>query len=350
MRKASSGFLLPKFFGVIKMKRIIICCDGTWNDPDNKENDLPCSTNVFKMARLISPVDDAGISQVVYYHNGVGTGNYFDKLVGGAFGVGLSKNIEDIYRFLMNNYVEGDQLWFFGFSRGAYTVRSVTGLIRNSGLLKKEHSEKFSMAYELYKERSDDTHPKANVSSVFRNEFCNEPPIYFLGVWDTVGSLGIPDFVVSKLFGNLWDFHNIQLSSIIQNAYQALAIDEKRGDFQPCLWTPATPEQNQEQVWFPGVHGDVGGGYAQCGLSDISLNWMICKAAQNGLKINPVNLSVNPNPNDQLHDSFEGFFTLRPVHIRNININELVHQSVAQVPNYQPINLPDGYHVVECLL
>ena len=172
------------------MKRIIICCDGTWNDPDNKEDDLQCQTNVFKLSTLVSPVDLQGIDQVVYYQDGVGTGNYLDKIAGGAFGIGLSKNIENAYRFLVNNYAENDELWFFGFSRGAYTVRSLIGLIRNSGLLKKKYIDKFPIAYELYKEKSNNTHPNSNLSNTFENEISDE--LEFIVLFDIITDFFIP--------------------------------------------------------------------------------------------------------------------------------------------------------------
>ncbi|MEI7839800.1 MAG: DUF2235 domain-containing protein [Methylococcaceae bacterium] len=325
------------------MKGIIICCDGTWNSPDSKDDGLPCPTNVIKMSQTISPIGKDEVHQIVYYHDGVGTGDLLDTVNGGAFGVGLSKNIEDVYRFLVNNYVEGDELWFFGFSRGAYTVRSLIGLIRNSGLLKKEHSGKFSIAYELYKERSKDTHPDSSVSSAFKNEFCFQPAVHFLGVWDTVGSLGVPDFILAKIFGDLWNFHDVQLSSSVKNAYQALAIDERRGDFQPCLWT-APQNVNQEQVWFAGVHADIGGGYPVTDLSDIALVWMMQKAQQCGLSFISDKILEQHNACGVLHDSYSGFFKLRPEHVRQIDANAKIHQSVQirlDTPSvsYKPANL-----------
>jgi uncharacterized protein (DUF2235 family) len=322
------------------MKRIIICCDGTWNDPDDMDNNQSAPTNVFKMSRLISAEDSNKVQQIVYYHDGVGTGNAFNKFVGGAFGVGLSKNIEDAYKFLMNNYVDGDELYFFGFSRGAYTVRSLIGLIRNSGLLKKEHADKFSIAYELYRERSDATHPDSDFATSFKKNFCFEQTsIHFLGVWDTVGSLGVPDFVLSKLLGGLWNFHDIKLSSIVKNAYQAVAIDEQRGDFKPCLWTSSEAENvTQEQVRFAGVHADVGGGYYRSGLSDIALQWMMDKATACNLELNPSYHSVNGNFSDELHDSWIGFFKARPTYKRPIEPNDLIHFSVQQRINDKACN------------
>src|SRR2546425_10251784 len=130
------------------MKRIVVCCDGTWNRPDQVHDGLVCASNVTKIARCIAPLDATGIPQVVFYDKGVGTGR-FDRLLGGAFGWGIKRKILDAYSFLMTTYEPGDELFFFGFSRGAYTVRSTFGLIRNSGLLKPEFAHKLEGAYEL---------------------------------------------------------------------------------------------------------------------------------------------------------------------------------------------------------
>jgi uncharacterized protein (DUF2235 family) len=310
-------------------KRIIICCDGTWNSPDEKDNGLPCPTNVSKIAHLISPngndAQNNDISQIIYYHDGVGTGNAVDKLAGGAFGVGLSNIIEECYRFLVNNYTEGDDLFFFGFSRGAYMARSLVGLIRNSGLLKKAFADKLPIAYQLYRDRSGETHPDSVLADAFKNQFSYEPEIYFLGVWDTVGSLGVPDYLVSAILGNMWNFHDISLSRIVKNAFQAVAIDEKRADFKPCVWDNQEGT-NSQQVWFAGVHCDIGGGYSEAGLSDITLQWMVEKASSCGLNFELANLIINPDPSVAVHNSKTGFFELRPEYIRPVD-PPIVHQS-----------------------
>ena len=167
-------------------KRLIVCCDGTWNKPDQ-----PSPTNVTKLALYVASQDPAGIEQRVFYDKGVGTGR-FDHLLGGAFGVGLSKNVQDGYRFLVANYEPGDELFFFGFSRGAYTARSIVGFIRNSGLLKREYADKLAPAYDLYRRRDDASHPDAAEAELFRKSFAYKPRVKFIGVWDTVGAFGIP--------------------------------------------------------------------------------------------------------------------------------------------------------------
>jgi uncharacterized protein (DUF2235 family) len=330
------------------MKRIIICCDGTWNSADETTKGVACATNVAKIAQLVTPTSQDAqnnvIHQVIYYHEGVGTGNEIDKIEGGVFGVGLSDDIEHCYRFLVNNYNDGDELFLFGFSRGAYMARSLVGLIYNSGLLKKEHCDKFVLAYQIYKDRSDGTDADAPLAITFRKQFCWENvSIKFLGVWDTVGSLGVPDFVLSRLLGNEWNFHDISLSPIVKSASHALAIDEKREDFKPSPWDKAN-DADFQQVWFAGVHSDIGGGYPETGLSDITLNWMISQAKARGLNFDTTVLTIAPDLNGILHDSKTGIFALKQDYNRVIN-PQVVHTSAQQrkqtVGNrYNPINWP----------
>lgn len=329
------------------MKRIVVCCDGTWNTADESDAGSPCPTNVAKLAQLVAPCAEDGTPQVTYYHEGVGTGNGLDKLVGGAFGAGLSENIAHAYRFLVNNYCADDELYLFGFSRGAYTARSLVGLIRNSGLLKKQHSGRFSVAYELYRDRSEGTQPKANLADTFRQQFSWQPEVKFVGVWDTVGSLGVPDSLISKWLGSKWTFHDVRLSGIVKHAFHAMAIDEKRADFQPCPWevpSDGPADQECEQVWFAGVHCDVGGGYPEAGLSDVALQWMVDKAQGCDLAIAPDNLTLAPDPYGTLHDSRTGLFHLRPERVRTVTPPS-IHQSAnlrkkRPATGYDPDNWP----------
>ncbi len=289
-------------------KRIVVCCDGTWNVPDQ-----PSPSNVTKVALTVALQDPAGVEQRVYYDKGVGTGR-LDHLLGGAFGVGLSKNVQEAYRFLIANYDPGDELFFFGFSRGAYTVRSTFGLVRNSGLLKREYADKVRDAYQLYRRRDDASHPDAAESELFRKSFSHEPRAQFIGVWDTVGSLGIPLEGPLGIFNRAWRFHDLRLSRWVDNAYQALAIDEKRKPFKPAVWEqhPQAAGQVLEQVWFAGVHSNVGGGYRNTGLSDIALLWMVGKAERCGLAFDRARLDamVRPDPLGKLENSQTWFYKM----------------------------------------
>jgi uncharacterized protein (DUF2235 family) len=292
-------------------KKLIICADGTWNDEDGASG----QTNVAKIHHALQNKLVEGVNQSVCYVTGVGT-RWGERLRGGALGYGLSKNILEAYRFLVEDYDEGDKLYFFGFSRGAYTVRSLAGFIRNSGLLRRGCLGKIADAFALYRNRSRASHPTSEQAEKFRKQYAYEPDIEFIGVWDTVGSLGIPLTrlrvlsLATRLANSNWQFHDTKLSSKVKNAFHAVSIHERRGTFTPTLWEKQDHSINQvlEQVWFPGVHCDVGGGYRATGLSDESLLWMVDRARKCGLLfrddgLNP-GFNVAPDPIGRLHDSY----------------------------------------------
>jgi len=163
------------------MKNIIICSDGTWQSPESDT-----STHVLRLAEGIAPEDAAGNKQVVFYDWGVGSEG--DKFSGGITGKGIDKNIQDCYRFVVHNYEPGDALYLFGFSRGAYTVRSLAGLIRNCGILRREHAEKVGHAYALYRNRGPASAPGRQKAETFRRNYAvaDVSRIHFIGVFDTV--------------------------------------------------------------------------------------------------------------------------------------------------------------------
>ncbi|HQU74468.1 MAG TPA: DUF2235 domain-containing protein [Calditrichia bacterium] len=301
-------------------KRLIVCSDGSWYTPDLKDRGVYCPSNVVKIARTIAPMAGDGTPQIVFYDQGVGTDWGMDRITGGAFGRGLSKNIQDAYRFLVHNYESGDQIYFFGFSRGAYTVRSCTGMIRNSGLLHKRHAGKIQQAFDLY--RSKDVHPDDPPAREFRERYAREVRIHFIGVWDTVGALGVPLWGLNALTRRYHEFHDVQLSRSIDNAFHALAIDEKRKAFRPTIWeTKEVEYQRVEQAWFPGSHANVGGGFVDAGLSDQALKWMMDRATQCDLEFEAdAQLElVEPNPLGELRNSRTWFFKLIPAFLRKID-------------------------------
>jgi uncharacterized protein (DUF2235 family) len=335
------------------MKRIAIFCDGTWNTPDKQENGKPCPTNVVRLANALSHSSTDGFDQKLYYDNGIGSeGGLLKRVFDGATGTGISENILQAYAFLINTYEPGDELFFFGFSRGAFTVRSLAGLIRNSGILDIKNIDQISHAYYLYRSRHPSYHPKEIETTLFRKTFAVEEStkIKFIGVWDTVGALGNPLFLKS-LLSQRNEFHDTDLSSRVVNAFHALAIDEKRMNFEATLWRQQKDAKDQtlEQMWFLGVHSDVGGGYPETGLSDISLKWMMEKAQSCNLSFNAV--EMHPDPMGQLHESLKGFYKLgnqlyRPIGLKIPgmgNTNEQIHPSVIERykndPVYRPKNL-----------
>jgi len=317
------------------MKRLVVCCDGTWNRPDQTKQGVAAPTNVAKISLALADEDADGNSQVLHYEAGVGT-RRGERFLGGAFGVGLSRNVQDCYRFLVDCYEPGDKLYFFGFSRGAYTARSTVGLVRNAGILRPEHRDQIKQAYALYRNPERDSEPSGIASELFRRSFSySEIYVDFVGVWDTVGALGIPiDGFRLPLLSRLWTFHDTTLSRYVLNAYQAMAIDERRRPFRPTLWVQQDGAKDQmlEQVWFSGAHCDVGGGYRDPGLSEIALLWMAEKARSCGLSFKPDHLVVtNPAADDEarragihvapdhaaeLHDSRTRYYRLLPAYNR----------------------------------
>jgi uncharacterized protein (DUF2235 family) len=298
------------------MKRLVVCCDGTWNSADQQREGVPCPTNVVRLAYRIAK-RHGSVPQVIYYDQGVGTGNLIDRVSGGALGEGLEDNIHDAYRFLVANYEPDDELFFFGFSRGAFTARSIVGMLRKCGILRRDWVQQYGAARELYRgpEHPDDTGPRD-----FRAKYSltgTEPiRVKLIGVWDTVGALGIPLRGLRGLTRRDYQFHDTELSATVERACHALAIDEHRAPFEPTLWAYSPkPGQTVEQVWFCGAHSDVGGGYPAPCLSDIPLAWMLDRAHDAGLELDRAAISAHPltlQPRAPLHDSKTGLYRLTP--------------------------------------
>jgi uncharacterized protein (DUF2235 family) len=249
-------------------------------------------------------------------------------LRGGAFGKGLGAHVREAYRSIVDNYEPGDEIFLFGYSRGAFTVRSTGGLIRRSGVLRREHRERIGEAYRLYRRRDPAAKAEGKDALAFRAAFSHEPRIRFIGVWDTVGSLGIPAGipwfpVTVGLINRRWAFHDTECSDWVDYAYQALAIDERRPQFAPTLWTQPADQirPTMEQVWFAGVHSNVGGGCADCGLSDLAFLWMMEKASVVGLAFDEefVRATFKPMALGQLGNSKTGLYRLFRDHVRPID-------------------------------
>jgi len=309
-------------------KRIIVCCDGTWNKPGSKDRGSIVKTNVQKLYEAVNNYSSK-VNQVKYYGQGVGTGfSIRDQFLGGSTGMGIDTNIQDAYKFIMWTYQPGDQLYLFGFSRGAYTVRSLVGLIRNCGIMKPEYLHLVKEAYHLYRDRTPLTHPDSDLMKAFKRTYGideEETQVKFMGVWDTVGALGIP-LIWLQWLNKKYAFHDVKLGSQVNYAYHALAIDERRKVFAPALWEVSKKAisgpnpQVCEQVWFPGVHSNVGGGYANSGLSDTTFKWMIEKAKVAGLEFDENYLAfLKLDSCGELRKSTNGIYTVMPKKMREIN-------------------------------
>lgn len=312
-------------------KKIIICSDGTWNTPLQTDRGRVVPSNVVRLARALADDDE----QCIFYDAGVGTGrNWWSRVWGGVTGAGLEQNIYDGYQFIIDHYTPGDELFLFGFSRGAYTVRSLAGMIHNCGILRREPAARptaparheqppvaESSAARKLMEKARRVFRSGNAADrqKFKEKYAHpSTEIALVGVWDTVGHLGIPS---SWLNPRTWlrggksryEFLDTSLNSSIRAAYHALAIDEYRLPFVPTLWEQtleqAASGQILKQVWFAGAHTNVGGGYDDAGLSDITLNWMIEQAQRHGLRFEPAYLArLNPDSLGELRDSRAGFW------------------------------------------
>ena len=277
-------------------KRLTLFLDGTWNT-------VTSNTNVWRLRSLCRAAPD----QLVYYNQGVGT-RFGEKVRGGMLGYGLDQEVVEAYEWLMANYDAGDEIFLFGFSRGAYTARSLSGLISKCGLLEPGAPLGVGQIYERYRSKA----PKRTIREL-RSAKAKDPeasfdleerwmltysaaiPIRFLGVWDTVGSLGVPFGSIPVLSSSNYTFLETDLRISNSFAYHALAIDEHREAFRPTLWTrtlhpghpdddyPARKPANVEQRWFPGAHANVGGGYDSDILAQLPLKWIMAKAALHGL-------------------------------------------------------------------
>jgi uncharacterized protein (DUF2235 family) len=319
-------------------KNIVVCCDGTGNEFRESQR----NTNVVKLFEVI--VRDPA-KQIAYYDPGVGTmslpgfvtslGKTTSIVLGLAFGYGITRNIEDAYAYLMARYEPGDRVFLFGFSRGAFTARALAGMLHVCGLLEKGSDNLIPYASKVYVQ----ARKKPQVAADFKKSFSRECKPHFVGVWDTVESVGIVPGFRRK-------FPDTRLNPDVQMGRHALALDEQRSQFRPNLWNePGEPGQSIVQVWFAGAHADVGGSYPQAGLSNIALHWMLGEAAQRGLIVNPAAAAAYiENHKDVLHNPLLPAWWILGWWRRRVPNGALVHHSLIErkrdVAGYAPPNLP----------
>jgi T6SS, Phospholipase effector Tle1-like, catalytic domain len=280
-------------------KNIVIFSDGTGQDGGSEQN-----TNVYKLFNLIL---DRSRRQVSFYDRGLGTG--WRKATGNIAGRGFSKNVLECYEFIFQNFQDDDKIYLFGFSRGAATVRSLTSFIHLFGILPRSRGRLLKEAWKIYKIKNHEKRT-ARAAEFVKVNHTMWAHVEFLGVWDTVAALGLPNTKVDKLINLLipHGFHDFNLSECVKHACHALAIDDRRKQFHPVLFHPDVKKgQTSRQVWFMGMHTNVGGGYRDHELSDIVLEWMVQHAVRHGLHIfkpkkreGPL---CTPNPNGFMEDS-----------------------------------------------
>ncbi len=371
-------------------KNLIVCSDGTGNEGGSTP-----SSNVYKVYKAVDKhykeksfvAEDREIDeQIVFYDNGVGTEkNKYRRLLGGAIGFGFEDNVCDLYRFLARNYEPGDRIYFFGFSRGASTVRacigfiSICGLAKGKGLRSRELNKLVIEAFDAYRVRLKKPEKAQKIKESERSHGAID--IHFVGIWDTVVALGFPTRtditgpvsaifnaifgLVEKVADTIWphSFYDFRLTEKNKNAYQALAIDDERTAFWPFIWREKETTTQVEQVWFAGMHSNVGGGYGRSGTASIPLYWMMLRAKENGLEFYDdalQNAYEDSNYHGRIHDSRDGFGLMYRYHPREIeklcdgrlkgNIrlhNSVIHRIRHRTANYTPGQLPGKFDVVE---
>jgi uncharacterized protein (DUF2235 family) len=352
-------------------KNIIFCSDGTWNDADDLNK-----TNVFKLYNLLqgnvisrtkfkdlsgdiveeekaysSTQPTVSSGQVAKYINGVGNSqNKIKKLLGGGFGAGLIERIVRGYTFVSRNYEPGDQIYLVGFSRGAYTSRALAGLIASQGLIANKFNRGATESYKLgmrawyyYRKSVKDPNLLADFATSIVNlnvwDFLNDDqinpadfianiPIAAVAVWDTVGSMGIPNYDQAReAVIDAFRFADTKLSTKVGQGLHAVALDEQRLLFTPTLWDAAA---NVKQLVFPGAHSDVGGGYKETGLSDGALLWMITQLRQQGVGFSEQVNQIKPDATAPAHQEWRHLTKGKGIRFFSLNAGLAAHVSVLE--------------------
>jgi uncharacterized protein (DUF2235 family) len=355
-------------------KNIIVCSDGTGNTAIKGRG-----TNVFKLFESLDlvhhRVDPSLTPQVAFYDDGVGTQTFKPlKIFAGMTGFGLSRNVKQLYKEIVRIYDPGDRIFLFGFSRGAFTVRTLAGFIANCGLINaaalstaSELNSAVERAYGIYRQRYRPKlwemlfgKPDTSKTMTFKKTWCHdcEARIKFIGVWDTVDAVGLPFHLADVLNALIYRFKfpDHRLSQSVDHACHALSIDDARHSFTPLLWDESQETTNRiEQVWFSGAHSNVGGGYPKQGMSLVALDWMMSAAERAGVRFLEGDrrfYSEHANVDDKLYDPRSGlgvFYRWKPRDLfaicRKANVKPKLHLSVLErvahgTENYAPGNLP----------
>ena len=290
------------------MRNLVVAADGTWSKPDQRDRGRCVPTNVVKFVRAVDE-DKEDPKQLKYYDTGVGTAQFWNKFRGGIAGRGLFKNMRDAYAWIVEHHRPEDRLYLVGFSRGAFTVRSLAGLLGLCGI-PDSASDPGKLAIEAARiYRDPDAAVRRDKAAAFRQAHeCKPGNVQFIGAWDTVGALGLPTLgPIGGFLRRKHTFHDVSLGANVRHACHAVAIHERRAPFEPTLWRGEKSEATESvvQAWFPGVHNNIGGGYVDTGLSDRALDWMIAHARDAGLVFNDAYLErrIDPNWFGELRDS-----------------------------------------------
>jgi uncharacterized protein (DUF2235 family) len=298
-------------------KRLALFLDGTWNEVSD-------NTNIWRLRSLFTPLSSDGREQRAYYSTGLGT-KFGERIRGGMFGRGIDTAITSAYEWLVENYEPNDDIFIFGFSRGAYTARSLSGFVSKCGLLTRGAPLGVNQLYKRYRRSNVKTirelieeKNEGNITRSFEEawmlKYAQPVPIKFVGVFDTVGALGVPFPMLRRLRGSAYPFLNTGLRRNNEYAFHALAIDEHRKAFRPTLWTnqgalnaKPRPMERTEQRWFVGAHANVGGGCFDDALAQLPFKWIERKAASLGLAFNGAGEAGDSTAVAPISDSYAEF-------------------------------------------
>jgi hypothetical protein len=394
-------------------KSIFLLADGTGNAAAS-----PFKTNVW---RLYQAIDQTQPDQIAFYTDGVGTETFKPlRALGGAFGIGLARNVKELYQFLCRNYVLGDRIYLFGFSRGAFTMRILAGLIMRCGVVKATNEHLLTDYVEhAYSEYNLDAARRATATrwqifglllllpevwQRFRNWIMRRPPppprptgplrfpgiqiqmyppIDFIGVWDTVDAYGMPIDAI-KLAIDKWfcpmTLADRNFADGVRRACHALSLDDERPTFRPVLWSdPVVFPNRLTQVWFAGVHANVGGGYPDDGLAYVALQWIVEEASRAGALFLPALRTdadgrvdahghqydsraglagyyrYGPRDVDDLsNDPAHGVTVAQPlVHLaawERINVRQVAYAPTSFPTRYSLVDIPNGGGALQVLL
>ncbi len=379
------------------MKRIAIFCDGTWNNKDRTDNDTSVA-RLFEVVKAHQTASD-GVAQIAHYEPGVGVNEGLkgfrkkaDALIGGALGRGLTHDIASCYAFIFANHEPGDEIFIFGFSRGAYTARSLAGLLRAAAV--PSQASDLDEALSWYRSRADITHPRSVESHEFRARI--SPSVYtndaekawrieqgiapgeqlnisYVGVFDTVGAHGVGGILGQfRLVPGGHGFHDHELSSSVQAARHAIGLDETRVLYRPTQWanvgelndkagTFAPSDAPFQQLWFPGSHGKIGGSGTDRRISNSVMDWIVAGAASKGLDV-PIPDVLQSKPDDfagPLHNDSSGIDVTGALRWRRRGpgptegdlLHEMSELRLVAEPGYRPASLQkyllDGFKVAE---
>lgn len=366
-------------------KNIVLCSDGTGSSGGKARG-----TNVWAVFRALDR-SHPGVSQVAFYDDGVGTQKFIVwRVLGAAFGFGVNRNIRELYTALVRNYEPGDRIYLFGFSRGAYTVRALAGLLAIRGILDRRQfptAEELNAAVwrtfrefrRVFRRRVPSWLPASGkVNAMFKRRTAARTlaappsdtfgvPIEFMGVWDTVDAVGMPVDELADVVETVWPFRfpDTELSGCVRRACHALSVDDERRTFHPVLWDEGNETTDRiEQVWFAGVHTNVGGGYPKDQMAYVTLDWMLRRAAQAGLEFDPElvkHIRAEADVNGKLYDSRAGFASYyryaprdiakmcREANFRRRRIHASVFDRISRATlDYAPAWIPDdGGEVVD---